>query len=184
MRPAHLHAVRTRRRSGNAGDPEHTCTGYAHGDAGFAGSLPGASFHAVGPRGSLALAPLSGPAALFGDETRSPPRLHCATRAARVMDCRSCSSARCSRARAALADLGFSKQSVIEREPGRSHLPAIERELRAALAQHPNAHLVLTGHAQTIQAIRAVLRSGSAQPPLYAGQKVKPYWADGKRGLD
>jgi hypothetical protein len=53
--------------------------------------------------------------------------------------------------------------------------------VRAALGRQPGSHLVLTGHAQMIQSLRASIK---ASPAPHAGQKVKAYWADGKRGLD
>lgn len=159
---------------------------YVHGQTPTAswvrGLAKGVTFHAVGPRGSLALAELKGPVVLFGDETSFASAT--ALQEARgghdgvafVFEC-----GQSDEARSVLDDLGVSGHSLIERQSGRSHLPALERELRAALAKHAGAQLVLTGHAQTIQALRAVLK---AQPPTYAGQKVKAYWADGKRGLD
>jgi hypothetical protein len=53
--------------------------------------------------------------------------------------------------------------------------------IRGALGEHEQPQLVLTGHAQTIQAVRARLKQ---ERVAYAGQKVKAYWADGKKGLD
>jgi ferric-chelate reductase (NADPH) len=159
---------------------------YVHGDTPTAawvrGLTQGASFYAVGPRGSLPLASLSGPVVLLGDETSFGV-------AASLVSARGASDGvsfvfECSasdEARSVLADLGLSGHTLVQRQSGHSHLPAIEREVRAALARQSNAQLVLTGHAQTIQAVRAALK---AQPPAYAGQKVKAYWADGKRGLD
>jgi NADPH-dependent ferric siderophore reductase len=159
---------------------------YVHGDTKTAawvrGLAPGATFHAVGPRGSLALAELEGAVVLFGDETSFATAV--ALQSARgandglsfVFEC-----GQVDEARTLLDALGVSNHSVVVRRSGRSHLPALERELRAALAKHAGAKLVLTGHAQTIQALRAALK---ARPPAYAGQTVKAYWADGKRGLD
>lgn len=159
---------------------------YVHGETSTATWVralePGVKFHAIGPRGSLALSRLAGPVVLFGDETSFA--VATALRHARgssdglsfVFEC-----SRQDEARTVLGDLGFEKYSVVERQSARAHAGAIDSHLRAALAQHPNAHLVLTGHAQMIQAVRAALK---AQPPAYAGQQVKAYWADGKRGLD
>ena len=159
---------------------------YVHGDTPTAawvrGLAPGATFYGLGPRGSLALAELRGPVVLVGDETSFgvATALHKARGAndglSFVFE-----SSKPEEARSVLADLGLSAHSVVERQPGRSHVNALERDVRAALANNSAAHLVLTGHAQTIQALRAALK---AQPPTYAGQKVKAYWADGKRGLD
>lgn len=48
-------------------------------------------------------------------------------------------------------------------------------------ATQSNAALVLTGKAQTIQALRALARRDQV---TYVAQKSKAYWAPGKRGLD
>jgi NADPH-dependent ferric siderophore reductase len=159
---------------------------YVHGDTPGAAWVrdlrTGARFRAFGPRGSLALSSLNGPVVLFGDETSFAI-------AVALQQVRGANDAlsfvfECSapeEAERVLSDLGLSQHSVIARQPARAHLNAVESEIRAALAQHPNAHLVLTGHAQMIQAIRAAFKS---QPAAYTDQKVKAYWADGKRGLD
>ncbi|HKP58639.1 MAG TPA: hypothetical protein VJV78_18060 [Polyangiales bacterium] len=159
---------------------------YVHGETSTAtwvrALVPGARFHAMGPRGSLALSSLPGPVVLFGDETSFG--VATALRQARgssnglsfVFEC-----SHADEARTVLADIGLDGCSVVERQSARAHARAVEGQLRAALAQHPSAHLVLTGHAQMIQALRAALK---AEPAAYAGQKVKAYWADGKRGLD
>lgn len=159
---------------------------YVHGETSTATWVralrPGSKFHAIGPRGSLAFSSLPGPVVLFGDETSFG--VATALRQARgsanglsfVFEC-----SQPDEARTVLADIGLDGCSVVERQSARAHTRAVESQLRAALAQQPHAHLVLTGHAQMIQALRAALK---AEPPAYAGQKVKAYWADGKRGLD
>jgi NADPH-dependent ferric siderophore reductase len=135
-----------------------------------------------GPRGSLALNALEGPVVLFGDETSFGV-------AKSLLDLRGPAdgvgfvfeSTDRDEAVQVLGELGLGAASVVEREPNHAHAPRLESQLRAALEVRPNATLVLTGHAQTIQVLRARLK---AKPAPIRGQKVKAYWADGKRGLD
>jgi hypothetical protein len=57
----------------------------------------------------------------------------------------------------------------------RGDLNAIARDLAAT-----GATLVLTGNARSIQTLRGLLKTlGNDRP-----QRVKSYWAEGKRGLD
>jgi ferric-chelate reductase (NADPH) len=168
---------------------------YVHGDtpgsAWIRELTAGTRFRGFGPRGSLALASLSGPVVLFGDET-SFGVATALTLARQMRQTRQASEGsdglsfvfECSQpdeARAVLGDLGLARCEVVAREPGLAHARAVDGGIRAALARHPGAHLVLTGHAQMIQAVRASLKK---EAPAYASQKVKAYWADGKRGLD
>lgn len=159
---------------------------YVHGDnpssAWIRNLVSGAVFRAFGPRGSLPLASLSGPVVLFGDETSFG--VAAALSKARgpsdglsfVFECTNPVEAR-----SVLAELGLTSCEVVAREPALAHARAVDAGIRAALTRHAGAHLVLTGHAQMIQAVRASLKTDS---PKYASQKVKAYWADGKRGLD
>lgn len=159
---------------------------YVHADTAaddwFRSVTPGVRFRALGPRGSLALSSLSGPVVLFGDETSFGV-------AASLVGARGASDGlsfvfECSQpdeARSVLSDLGIAGFEVVARREARAHVAAVEGGIRAALARHPGSHLVLTGHAQMIQSLRASLK---ASPAPHAGQKVKAYWADGKRGLD
>jgi NADPH-dependent ferric siderophore reductase len=77
----------------------------------------------------------------------------------------------------ALSALGVSAM-VVERTAGDAHLADVADAIHRALK--PNAELIQTGRAQSIQALR----------PLLAGRGVrerganKPYWAVGKVGLD
>lgn len=158
---------------------------YAHGDG------PGARWgrsvaigdraRGFGPRRSLA-AEGSGPFLVFGDETSLavaraigeergdgvllPPLLEVTDRAS---------------AREALDALALVDEDVVERRVGDGHLDAVEERLRERLGRHPNATLLLTGRAQSIQAVRARLKGSGAR---FASQKVKAYWAPGKKGLD
>lgn len=143
---------------------------------------PGVACRVFGPRGSLSLASLQGPVVFFGDETSfgTATSLQRARGAAdgvsyvfEVSEPTESSDV--------LAQLGLQAPALIARQPAHGHLDALERAVRDAVAKQPNARLVLTGHAQSIQALRKRLK---AQPLQASGQSVKAYWADGKRGLD
>jgi NADPH-dependent ferric siderophore reductase len=142
----------------------------------------GARFRAFGPRGSLPLAALRGPVVLFGDETSfaAAKALHDVRGdddgLALIFE-----STQRDEAALVLRDLGLEQHALVPRQIGDSHLDAVESHVRDALARLTGAQLVLTGHAQSIQALRARLR---ARPAAHTGQKVKAYWADGKAGLD
>lgn len=150
---------------------------YAHGDT------PGARWgrtvaegdlvRVFGPRGSIALAALAGPVVVFGDETSfalaralldrhaSPRPLFEVTNVAE--------------SNAVLAALGVTAD-LVERRDGDAHLAEVDAQLRS----RSGATLVLTGKAQSIQSLRARLKAR----PAFSAQKVKAYWAPGKRGLD
>lgn len=89
-------------------------------------------------------------------------------------------------AQAALATLDLAQVLLIERQPYGTHLTQVVDALRAALQRlnehvpRPATELVLTGQAQSIQAVRARLRAAG----VGAAQTVKPHWAVGKTGLD
>jgi ferric-chelate reductase (NADPH) len=132
---------------------------------------PGRQIRFVGPSSSTPFADISGPVALFGDETSVgvARSLHDARRgdARVVLEVGS---------RAAIepvvAQLGL-KAELVERTA--DHLATIARDLAAA-----GGTLVLTGNAKSIQDLRGRLKQlGSTRP-----QRVKSYWADGKTGLD
>ncbi|WP_199741786.1 hypothetical protein [Corallococcus sp. CA047B] len=74
----------------------------------------------------------------------------------------------------------LSGSAVIKRAPDEAHLPAVAERLRAALEQRPGAHLVMTGRAQPLQALRSRLRADGVD----AAQQVKAYGFAGKSGLD
>lgn len=124
----------------------------------------------IGPQSSTKLTDIAGPVALFGDETSFgvAASLHELRRGDaqfrfEVRDVAAC--------RAIVDSLGLPVDSL--RPYGQ--LDAIAGELHAM-----NASLVLTGNARSIQTLRTKLRAlGSTKP-----QRVKGYWAEGKRGID
>lgn len=135
----------------------------------------------MGPRGSLALASLQGPVVLFGDETSfavAHALRNLRAGAEGVEQVFEVSSR--DESESVLRELHLSDGAMVERAPGEGHLPAVAEQLGAALKRRPGAHLVMTGRAQAIQALRARLRADGVDAP----RKVKAYWAVGKRGLD
>jgi ferric-chelate reductase (NADPH) len=159
---------------------------YSHGDSPGAvwgrRVAAGDTMHVFGPRGSLPLARMDGPVVLFGDETSFAvaralrERRGGAAGTAFVFEASNGPAAT-----QALAHLDLGDATVVERRAGDGHLAEVDDALRRALAANAGAHLVLTGKAQSIQALRTRLR---ARPVATAGQKVKPYWSVGKKGLD
>lgn len=135
----------------------------------------------MGPRGSLALSSLQGPVVLFGDETSfavAHTLRNLRAGADGVEQVFEVSSGDASES--VLRELHLSDSALVERAPDEGHLPTVAERLGAALKRHPGAHLVMTGRAQAIQALRARLR----EEGVSAAQKVKAYWSAGKRGLD
>jgi ferric-chelate reductase (NADPH) len=125
-----------------------------------------------GPRGSIPLPALASPISFFGDETSfaAARALHETGKQARyffeVNDPVECE--------AVLTGLELlPKPLLLERRADDSHLAALAPQLEGGT-------LVLTGRAAAIQRIRGALRLRPKAPP----QKVKAYWASGKKGLD
>ncbi|MCY1069336.1 siderophore-interacting protein [Nannocystis sp. RBIL2] len=133
-----------------------------------------------GPRGSLPFSTLAPAVVLFGDETS-----FAAARALRELRGPEAPLSfvfevtHADEAETVLAELDVGPRTLVRRGP--DHLLAVERQLRAALARHAGADLVLCGNARSIQSLRAALK---ASPAPHARQKVKAYWSPGKRGLD
>ncbi|NVB81565.1 MAG: siderophore-interacting protein [Kofleriaceae bacterium] len=69
---------------------------------------------------------------------------------------------------------------LVERRAADAHLDEVTQRLVALLAAHPGAELLMTGRAQSIQAVRARLRDSGVRPR----DQSKPYWSVGKAGLD
>ena len=143
---------------------------------------PGSSCRVFGPRGSLSLSSVHGPVVFFGDETS----FGTATSLQRARGAADGVSyvfevSEPTEATEVLGQLGLQAPALIARKPAHGHLDALEDAVRSAVEKRPNARLVLTGHAQSIQGLRKRLK---AKPLQASGQSVKAYWADGKRGLD
>ena len=157
---------------------------YLHGDSSgstWARELTvGTSVMAFGPRASLPLTELDGPVVLFGDETSLAVAIALAQhRGARTQVQGIFEVASKAETESALADFDFVPHTLVERGDGTAHFGRVDQALRAVL--RPEANLVLTGRAQSIQAVRAALK---AHPVAARHSRVKPYWSVGKRGLD
>lgn len=159
---------------------------YVHGDtpgaAWMARAQVGQALRVFGPRGSLPLGAGHGPVVFAGDETSfgAAVALHEA-RAARdplvfVFECTDVVESEL-----VLSEYGIVAFRLVARQPSGAHHGALAAAIRGALGENAGSQLVLTGHAQTIQGVRAKLKQ---EHVAYAGQKVKAYWADGKQGLD
>ncbi|ADO72535.1 siderophore-interacting protein [Stigmatella aurantiaca] len=132
-----------------------------------------------GPRRSVSLGDSSAPLLFFGDETsfgvahalkqaHAQRDLTCVFEVTRRADCAE-----------ALREFGF-EDSDVERSAGDAHLAEVHERLKGVLQARKEARLVLTGKAQSIQALRARLRSEGLPSPT----QVKAYWSVGKTGLD
>lgn len=132
----------------------------------------GDSVRFIGPQRSLSVA---GPVVLFGDET-SFAVAHAlrSTRTGPVSPVFEVASDDAD----VRAAYGLAEAPTIVRTADDRHLDAVTDALIAALV--PGATLALTGRAQSIQGLRARLKDRGVGAP----QKVKPYWSEGKRGLD
>jgi len=153
--------------------------GHGPGSA-WAGALePGDTCSLFGPRASLDLRRITGPVALFGDETsiglayalvdtRLAERVTCALEVDDV-----------SAAGQALDQLGLGQTELFGRCRDEAHLEAMEAKLPYLVAD--GASFILTGKAGTVQRLRQSLKRYAGP-----GTKVlaKAYWAPGKSGLD
>ncbi len=159
---------------------------FAHGDS------PGArwsqriavgdSCRFVGPQRSLRRR-AGQPAVLFGDETsfglaaalaRSTPdaKLAC------VFEVGSTASAR-----HVIEAIGIEQRgpiTVVERKDRDAHLAEVSSEIGRLTREHADAQLLLSGRAQSIQALQPQLRARG----VHARSSNKPYWSVGKVGLD
>ncbi len=138
---------------------------------------PGDHVRAFGPRTSVPFDQLQGPIVLFGDETSFAV-------ATALTGLRRPASfvfevTHASESNGVVQGLGLTDATVIERTRDEAHLQHVEAAVRAQLGA--DSVLVMTGKAQSIQRLRAALKS---RWPSHAGQKVKAYWSVGKKGLD
>ena len=70
--------------------------------------------------------------------------------------------------------------TLVERSAGDAHLATLTNQVKALLAAHQGAELLLTGRAQSIQVLQSRLRDSGVR----RRNAAKPYWAVGKTGLD
>ena len=136
----------------------------------------------TGPRPSLDFSTVKAPCVLFGDETgfgvARSLQCHLGTRHASrfffevnsLMD-----------AQAAVTALDLNNTVLIERVLGNSHIAQLSAAMTLALGELEARHLVLTGCASSIQALRKAL---SRTEVGYSTGLVRAYWAPVKSGLD
>ncbi len=132
----------------------------------------------VGPQRSVRVA-TDHPVVLFGDETSFAVAgaLSSALTAGRVAGVFEVTSrADCEEA---IGSLGLADAVLVERAGGEGHRALVAERIREAMARRSDAQLVMTGCAQTIQGVRALLRAGGTR----AGTN-KAYWSIGRVGLD
>lgn len=157
--------------------------GYTHGDgpgsAWLRGVKPGDECDILGPRASIDAQAISGPIALFGDETsiglaaaiiHQDPNRYC--RCHFEVDDRGSSQR-------VLTELGIAGMALLQRTQSDHHLAEMEAALSAFIKT--DASFVLTGKAGTIKRLRQRL---SQQGVPTRRVVTKAYWAPGKVGLD
>ncbi len=161
-----------------------TCIlGFAHGDgpgsAWVRAVEPGDACDIFGPRASLDLRRLSGPLALFGDET-SIGLAYAATHQDPMR------SVAChfevddvESARQVAGQLGLHTVALFAKRGDDAHVAEMEAALPALVAA--GASFVLTGKAGTVQRLRQVLKQQAVPATRLV---IKAYWAPGKTGLD
>lgn len=158
--------------------------GYAHGDGPGSAWLralePGAKCDIFGPRPSLEVGSMTGPLAVFGDETsmglahaiaavQDPARpFTCAFEVGEIES-----------AGLVTARLGLPDAALFARTRDEAHLEAMAATLPPLAAA--GASFVLTGKVGAIQRLRQDLKLHGVPPARIA---AKAYWAPGKAGLD
>lgn len=157
--------------------------GYAHGEGPGSSWLrrlePGVECDIFGPRASLDVAGLTGPLAVFGDETslglahalasqRRDGALSCFFEVGDVDN-----------AKPVVARLGLPDGALLARTSDDAHLAAMAASLTRLAAT--GATFILTGRAVAIQELRRALKHHGIAPARVA---AKAYWAPGKVGLD
>lgn len=154
--------------------------GYAHGDgpggAWVRAVRPGDECDIFGPRGSLDLRRLSGPLAIFGDET-AIGLAYAATRQepSRAVTCHF-EVGDLESARQVAVELGLQDAALVERCPDETHVATMVAALPDLVAA--GASFVLVGKAGTVQTLRRALTLPASR------LLTKAYWAPGKAGLD
>jgi NADPH-dependent ferric siderophore reductase len=169
------------------GDTSHIRLGiYLHGKGPGSAWASSVKFSDVlrltGPRPSLDLSTVNAPCVLFGDETafavaRSLQR-HLGTKHASrfFIEVNSLTDAQ-----AAVTALRLKNTVLIEKALDNSHIAQLSAAMTLALGELEARHLVLTGCAHSIQALRKTLSSTEVG---YSTGLVKAYWTPSKSGLD
>ena len=141
----------------------------------------------VGPQRSLTVPATSAPVVLFGDETSFAVARALSSGASRPPACvfEVSATSECTQV---LMELGLSDSVCIERTAEDAHLSTVNERLQDFLDRARDrdmdrdreTSLLMTGRAQSIQALQARRRAAGQQRP----HKTKAYWSLGKAGLD
>ena len=136
-----------------------------------------------GPRRSLALAKVTAPLVLVGDETsfalaaawqHHGPGTPALAALFEVTDPHA--------ARVALDAVGIARDAARRpRQPDGGHVSGMAEAILDVLGERPDAVLCLTGRAQTIAVLRRALK---ASPVAGRTSLVKAYWDENRTGLD
>ncbi|MFO0667585.1 MAG: siderophore-interacting protein [Polyangiaceae bacterium] len=156
---------------------------YIHGDGPGATfgkrAAPGDEVQFFGPRRSLSLSGSGSlPLIFFGDE--SSIGVLCAATKAKAPAFSVLEVTDEAEVASVLQALGIRAVLCVKKEPSDHHMPRVASAIRERLTGEPRAHLMMTGRAQSIQALRGLLKVTGPIPP----GKTKAYWSVGKRGLD
>lgn len=148
--------------------------GQGPGSAWAAGCTVGAASHLKGPKPTVMLD--DAPLLLLGDETSFGTALNFKNRSDvrwlfEVTQVRE--------AEAVLTGIGLRGAMVVPR--GAGHRAELVRLVTDIMQAQPTMQALLTGHAQTIQVVLKGLR---VRKGLATRVTVKPYWSEGKAGLD
>jgi NADPH-dependent ferric siderophore reductase len=141
--------------------------------------VAGDSCQLFGPRRSIDAGAIEGDCVLFGDET-SFAVAYALRRARRGPLACLFEVSRPGESAEVLRALGLEGAETVGRMADDAHVPVLFDHLRAMLRGRATAQLVMTGKAQSIQALRARLRAEG----LSRSGKVKAYWSEGNTGLD
>ena len=159
---------------------------FMHGDAPGAnwarGLREGEDCSLFGPRKSMDLTKLRfSDAVLFGDETSFGLAVArgSVTQSGKTHLFFEVSSL--AESKAVLAKLGLGESIIHERAGNDAQQLALEEKMQALLQAKPDAHVVLSGKASSIQHMRQLLKRLSIGSNRF---QTKAYWAPGKKGLD
>jgi NADPH-dependent ferric siderophore reductase len=135
-----------------------------------------------GPRKSVDLTKLLQPAILFGDETSLGLAMALKGKSAQAKGIKFLFEfSTPSTSVEAIKHLGLSSRYYCPRSEGDMHFPELAEKMRALLAKHYPAQIVLTGKSTSVQMLHKLLKKeGFSSSQLQS----RVYWAPGKTGLD
>lgn len=140
---------------------------------------PGAACDVFGPRDSLNLSGLSGRVAVFGDETSIG--IASVLKFEKPDDVENFFEAH------SIDELGLvlkkleMKAFALQREEGDQQINKLAERIITMNKESAFRSIFLTGRAKSIQKLRHLLKESGIEPQK---MKARPYWADGRSGLD